>query len=76
MIGKLNKVKDQRGFSMAEVVVAVTLFVASILGVSVMLVSGGANVTSGAKDRPYGRSSLMQGPARLVDAVTASDRVC
>lgn len=50
MIGKINKVKGQRGFSMAEVVVAVTLFVASILGVSVMLVSGGANVTRGAKD--------------------------
>lgn len=50
MSGSMNRIKGQQGFSMAEVVVAVVLFVASILGVSVMLVSGGQNVTRGAKE--------------------------
>ncbi|MHB8895133.1 MAG: hypothetical protein ACYC99_08170 [Candidatus Geothermincolia bacterium] len=50
MSGTLNRLKGQQGFSMAEVVVAVVLFVASVLGVSVMLVSGGQNVSRGAKD--------------------------
>ncbi len=50
MIGSIGRIKSQQGFSMAEVVVAVVLFVASILGVSVMLVSGGQNVTRGARE--------------------------
>jgi hypothetical protein len=50
MIGSISRIKNEQGFSMAEVVVAVVLFVASILGVSVMLVSGGQNVTVGAKE--------------------------
>jgi hypothetical protein len=50
MNASLNRIRNEQGFSMAEVVVAVVLFVASILGVSVMLVSGGQNVTRGAKE--------------------------
>ena len=50
MVGSIGRFKGQQGFSMAEVVVAVVLFVASILGVSVMLVSGGQNVTRGARE--------------------------
>jgi hypothetical protein len=50
MFSSFNGMRDESGFSMAEVVVAIVLFVASVLGVSMMLVSGGQNVARGAKD--------------------------
>ncbi|MFH1151304.1 MAG: hypothetical protein V1748_12600, partial [Actinomycetota bacterium] len=48
MFGKMRRLKGQAGFSMAEVVAATMLFVASVVGISSMLVSGGANVNKGA----------------------------
>ena len=38
------------GFSMAEVVIALFLFTASVLGISQMMVSSGANITLGSQD--------------------------
>ncbi|MCG2795959.1 MAG: hypothetical protein L6427_08875, partial [Actinomycetia bacterium] len=45
-----SKLKGQLGFSMAEVVIAIALFVASTTGIAAMLISGGSNVTRGAKE--------------------------
>jgi hypothetical protein len=50
MVKSWNGLRSESGFSMAEVVVAIVLFVASIVGISMMLVSGGQNVARGAKD--------------------------
>jgi hypothetical protein len=50
MNGVLGRIKEESGFSIGEVVIAMVLFIASILGVSGMLISGGQNVTMGAKD--------------------------
>lgn len=50
MISIAKHFKDQTGFSMAEVVVAFVVFVASVVGVSAMMISGGANVTRGAME--------------------------
>jgi hypothetical protein len=50
MFGVLNRINRQEGFSMAEVVMATLLFTASVLGISGMLVSGGANITRGATE--------------------------
>ncbi|MDD5747635.1 MAG: hypothetical protein PHP64_01045 [Actinomycetota bacterium] len=41
---------SQQGFSLAEVLVAFVLFTTSVLGISVMLTSGGANVMRGAME--------------------------
>jgi hypothetical protein len=43
-------VKNEQGFSMAEVVIAMVVFVASVLGVSMMLLSGQAAVYRGATE--------------------------
>ena len=42
--------RREEGFSMAEVVMATLLFTASVVGISGMLISGGANVNRGAKE--------------------------
>lgn len=50
MIGNFGSLKGQRGFSFAELIIALVLFVSSVLGVSVMITSGHANVIRGAKE--------------------------
>lgn len=50
MFDMISRVRGQKGFSVAEVIVAVALFVSCITAVSVMLISGGTNVTRGAKE--------------------------
>lgn len=41
---------DQSGFSLAEVVMATVIFTASVVGISGMIVTGGANVNRGATE--------------------------
>jgi len=48
---RFNKlVKSDKGFSMAEVLIAMVLFVSSIVGLSMMLLSGSAAVTRGSME--------------------------
>src|SRR5450759_1614348 len=42
--------KSEKGFSMAEVVIAMAVFVSAILGISMMLMSGSGAVTRGAME--------------------------
>ncbi|MBU1671118.1 MAG: hypothetical protein KKF41_04445 [Actinobacteria bacterium] len=49
MIGS-SRVRRQQGFSMAEVVAATIIFIASVTGISSMMLSGGAHVNRGARE--------------------------
>jgi len=50
MFGKIRHISDQQGFSMAEVVMAMILFSASVLGISGMVMTGASDVARGATD--------------------------
>ncbi len=50
MFGKLTHLRNQRGFTMAEVVMATLIFTASVVGISGMLITGSANITRGATE--------------------------
>ena len=50
MFGKVRIITDQQGFSMAEVVMAMILFSASVLGISGLVMTGAADVARGATD--------------------------
>lgn len=50
MIGNISRLKGQRGFSMAELVIAFTLLTCSVLGVTFMITSGHTNIIRGAKE--------------------------
>lgn len=50
MIGKISSLRGQRGFSMAELVIAFVLLTCSVLGVTFMITSGHTNIIRGAKE--------------------------
>ena len=50
MFGKIRHISDQQGFSMAEVVMALVLFSASVIGISGLVMTGAADVVRGATD--------------------------
>jgi hypothetical protein len=50
MLRKVRPVANQQGFSMAEVVMALILFSASVIGISGLVMTGASDVTRGATD--------------------------